>query len=137
MKKVILLFILLMPTFLLFSDSTQEYEVRSFTGSVRYQDHSGSWKRLEEGMVLEADSVVNVGLNSQLILVCDDQEFKLSAMKRGSLEELLDTNTGLRLGNRIQNDDVDVDDIQNRSDISTASTRADDADDELEWVEEE
>lgn len=139
MKKVLIVFAFFIAfplSFSLFSDTEDKYEVISFTGSVRYQDTTGSWKRLEEGMILAPETIVNVGLNSQLTLSKDGDEFALSAMRRGALSELLEVNTGLRLGNRVQNDDIDTDDVQNRNDISTASTRADDADEEIEWVEE-
>ncbi len=89
---------------------------------------------------LELSTIVKTGLNSSLVIkLSDDNVVKIKAMKKGSIETLSSSKsagmTGIKIGGTLTQSDVNADDIQERTNISTASTRASDAVEDLEWEE--
>lgn len=140
MKK--LFFIILLGAVLCVSALTaQDITIESVKGTVKFEKSLGVWETLKEDSELTIDTVINTGLNSTLELMLDDEVFIISAMQRGTIKDLrekyLASMGGIKLGGSIKTGSLSTETGQNRTNISTASTRASEAKDDIEWAEED
>ena len=117
-----------------------DYQVKSVNGLVRTETRPGVWEKLYTGSDLTDMSQINVGLNSTLVIQDDmDHEFMISPMQKGVLKDLLEesrTITGISLGGSLARSRFNTDEGKERTNISTASTRASDALGDLDWADE-
>ena len=145
MKKII--FLVLFAGTLVFSSAIfaqtgpQEIVIQSVTGTVGYEAAPGKWETVTTDKKLTPSTVINTGLNSSLVLNIGGKTVTIKAMQRGTVAKLSAAAssgaTGLKLGAAATGSSVNTAAGQARSNISTASTRASDAVEDLEWAEEE
>jgi len=121
--------------------TTPEYLVQSVTGKVEREVSAGKWEAVTMGMKLGPATVINTGLNSTLVLKIGDRVLTVKAMQKGSVEKLTggtaSAKSGIKLGSKVAESDVTAGTEQGRSNISTASTRASEATEDLEWAEDQ
>ena len=115
------------------------YTVASVTGKVQYESAPGTWKDITKGDVLQASTVINTGLNSKLVLSIDDDTLTIKPMQKGTIEKLLQTSGVVKNGakgklNVAKSAGVE-DNVVKSKGISTASSRASDAQADLDWDE--
>lgn len=147
MKKtvcVVLLLVALVGTLSLFAEAeTKEYTVMAVAGKVEKADASGKLEAVTKGMKLLPGDIVNTGLNSRLVLVLKngDKTIVVSALQKGTVEKLVSTaasdKPGIKMGAKAAESDAAKSIGPERTNVSTASTRAEMAEGETEWVEEE
>ena len=144
MKKVIFTLLLLSTlvcSVAVFAKEPAEYVVKSVTGTVQYEASAGSWEAVTVGMKMAPSAVINTGLNSSLVLTLGDSVLTIKAMQKGTVEKLTSAlasgSNGIKLGAKVTESTVSSDKTQGRTNISTASTRASDATNDLDWAEEE
>lgn len=136
MKRHILIIAIFSLAVSLYSNIT----VVSVTGHVKYEETNGNWKTVTVNSRLSLESIINTGINSRLELkTSNDEMITIKAMKKGSIEDLIEATTssfsGIQLQSSLTKSDANADDIQERTNIGTASTRASDATEDLEWIE--
>ncbi|MBN2811017.1 hypothetical protein K7J14_11175 [Treponema zuelzerae] len=116
------------------------YTVQSVTGKVEREVSPGKWEPVLKDSVLAPTAVVNVGLNSSLVVVQGNRNVAIKAMQKGALEKLLadsgSAKGGIKLGAKVKESSTGTELEKGRSSVSTASTRASDATNDIEWVEE-
>jgi len=114
--------------------------VQTVTGKVEREVSAGKWEAVSAKMKLDPSTVVNTGLNSTLVLLVGDRVVTINAMQKGTVEKLTSgvatTKAGIKLGAKVTDSDVTANADQERTNISTASTRASDATKDVEWSEE-
>jgi hypothetical protein len=140
MKKLLLM-ILSGVLLCLAALTAQDITIESVQGTVKYEKSPGVWETLTEKSVIAENTVINTGLNSTLELLFDGKIFTITAMQRGTVKELREKSLaktgGISLGGSIKKGSLNTDTDQSRTNISTASTRASDATEDIEWAEEE
>ena len=136
MKKTLSVLICLLLGSLLFAEN---FKVVKVVGSVFYKEGS-EYTIVEEGMDLDGENEIKVGLNS-IISLTDEKgrRIDIGAAKRGILSHLcvdvLATKSGTLKKHRIVTADI-AEPVESRSKgIATASTRASDAKEDFEWDE--
>lgn len=112
------------------------YKVVSVTGKVTFEAAPETWKNVAVGQELSASTVLNTSLNSSVVIALDDgKEITIKAMQKGTVDSLvgLASNKGLKKSGGIKSSSLD-DDIEGRSKgTATASSRASDAKEDLDW----
>jgi len=144
MNKTIFLLVaivaLVLPVSLFAQAATGDVTVQSVNGVARYEASSGRFEALSVNQRLSANTVINTGLNSSVVLQVDGRPVTIRAMQRGTVANLTGAassgSSGLRLGASVD-DAADSASGRARGNISTASTRAADVMEDLEWAEEE
>jgi hypothetical protein len=135
MKKIcaLLLFGLVFSVMVFAVDT---YIVQSVAGKVEREVSPGKWEAVTSGMTLTGATVINTGINSVLVLKNDSQSVTVPAMKKGPLETLATTGggAGIRIGGRVSGSNTSVS-ARGAVSTSTASTRASEAAEDLEWAE--
>jgi hypothetical protein len=113
-----------------------DYTVQSITGTVEREVSPGKWEAVKAGAVLSDAAVVNVGLNSSLVLKEADKTLTISAMQKGALKSLLQTGaaSGIRIGGKVSESNTTIS-ARGTANVSTASTRASDAAADIELEE--
>lgn len=142
MKKI-LFFVLVMMALAstVFGQSgSKDYSVLSVTGRVEHEISSGKWQSVTKGMQLAPSAVINTGLNSSIVLTTGNEKMTIKAMQKGMIEKLVTTNTSnkgskITFGAKIEESNAAKASTQSRSNISTASTRASDKTQDVEWAE--
>jgi hypothetical protein len=138
MNKILLISITLGLILAGFVFAVDEYEVQRVTGKVEREVSPGRWEAVAVGAVLTPATVINTGLNSTLVLKTGEQTLTVKAMQKGTVENLTSagaSSAGVRIGGRVSDSNTATT-ARGTSNISTASTRASDAADDLDWVEE-
>lgn len=112
------------------------YKVVSVTGKVTFEAAPETWKNVTVGQELSASTVLNTSLNSSVVIALDDgKEITIKAMQKGTVDSLVGvaSNKGLKKSGGIKSSSLD-DDIEGRSKgTATASSRASDAKEDLDW----
>jgi hypothetical protein len=112
------------------------YKVVSVTGKVTFEAAPETWKNVAVGQELSASTVLNTSLNSSVVIALDDgKEITIKAMQKGTVDSLVGvaSNKGLKKSGGIKSSSLD-DDIEGRSKgTATASSRASDAKEDLDW----
>jgi hypothetical protein len=113
-----------------------DYTVQTIIGTVEREVSPGKWEALKAGTVLSDATVVNVGLNSSLVLQGGDKPLTINAMQKGALKTLVQTgsSSGIRIGGRVSESNTAVT-ARGTANVSTASTRASDAAADIELEE--
>ena len=144
MKKpviVALALLTLVSVTLFAADSPEEYVVQSVTGKVEREVSANRWEAVVAGMTLAPSAVVNTGLNASLVVQKGDSVIVIKAMQKGPLEKLIASlgaqTAGIKRGSKIKESRVSADSGQAVSNVSTASTRASEAEVDIEWVDSE
>ena len=142
MKKLLMILLAagMISGLALFAEAASgEYIVQSVTGKVEREVSAGAWEPVTRGMKLSPATVVNTGLNSNLVLKADGKAVTIKAMQKGTVEKLISgmdkAGSGIKLGSRVIKSDAAEDSGPGRTNISTASTRASDATGDIEWEE--
>ena len=142
MKRIVcsIVMILVSLTVVLFAQSGS-WQVLSVAGRVERQLQSGIWEPVTKGMSLSSKDTVTTGLNSILIVKTGDRTVVIDSLKKGSIEELSVASSsgqkGIRSGRSAVTSDAAVKTGPDRTNISTASTRAEMRSDEIEWDDED
>jgi hypothetical protein len=135
MKKfcALLLFGLVFSAMVFAADT---YTVQSVAGKVEREVSPGKWEALAVGTALTGATVINTGINSVLVLKNGSRSVTIPAMKKGTVETLATTGggAGIRIGGKVSSSDTAVSSRGTVS-TSTASTRASEAAEDVEWVE--
>lgn len=120
-------------------DTPNEIVVQKVTGNVQYEFSAGKWKPLTAGMKIAPSTVINTGLNSSVVLKLDEQVVTVKAMQKGTAEKLIASSavasSGIRMGASANDSGVSANSGPARTNISTASTRASDATEDVKWEE--
>jgi len=124
---------------LIFAEGTGSYKVQSVVGKVQYESAPGTWKNIAKGQELAPSAVVNTGLNSKLVLVLGDKTIIIKPMQKGAIEKLAlaadSGKNGITKGIEVSKSDVKGDTTETTKGVSTASSRASEAKEDVEWDE--
>lgn len=116
------------------------YVVESVTGKVQYEVSPDTWKDVTVGMELSGSTVINTGLNSKLVLKNGDLTVTFKPMQKGTVEKLAASanagKNGIKKGAAVTKSSVDKDTNGSKKAVQTASSRASEAKEDLEWEEE-
>jgi hypothetical protein len=112
------------------------YTVQSVAGKVEREVSPGKWEAVTAGATLTGATVINTGINSVLVIKNGSQSVTVPAMKKGTIETLASAGggAGIRIGGKVSGSDTAVS-ARGTISTSTASTRASDAAEDLEWAE--
>jgi hypothetical protein len=112
------------------------YTVQSVAGKVEREVSPGKWEAVTVGTTLTGATVINTGINSVLVLKIGNRPVTVPAMKKGTVETFAaaDNDTGIRIGGKISGNDTAVT-SRGAVNTSTASARASEAVEDMEWVE--
>jgi hypothetical protein len=66
----------------------EEYTVESVTGKVEREVSPGKWQALARGMILSPVTIIDTGLNAQLVLSAGGRSVTINAMQKGTVENL-------------------------------------------------
>jgi hypothetical protein len=143
MKKFVFVLALgaLVSSAAIFAESGDKaYVVDKVIGKVECEVSAGKWEAVTGNMKLDPSSVISTGLNSSVVLKSGDRVLTIKAMQKGTVDQLVSqlasSKTTIKLGSKVTTSDATADNVQARTNISTASTRASDATKDIEWVEE-
>ncbi len=138
-KNVIALVILLVVCAGAVFAQSGEFRVQAVAGKVERQVSEGSWEPVTKGMSLAENDTVSTGLNSILVIKNGSKTVVIDSLKKGSLEELTAASSsgkkGIRTGAGAVKSDAAKKSGPDRSNISTASTRASIMTDDIDWKE--
>lgn len=117
-----------------------EYVVQSVTGKVEREVSAGKFEAVTEGLKLAPSTVINTGVNSTLVVKAGDRLVTIKAMQKGTIDKLVagvaSGKSGIKLGAKAATTNVTAEDGQERKNVSTASTRASVATEDINWAEE-
>ena len=137
MKKLFTFALVLLASSMLFA-AASSYIVESVVGNVTYEKTPGVFEKVSEGQKLSASTVLNTGLNSSVVLKCDDKSTTIKAKQKGSVESLFvaagPAKAGLKKQSIAKADAQDTAD-GSRQGVATASSRASDAKEDFTWDE--
>lgn len=115
------------------------FKVKSVTGKVTYEATPGNWKNVTVGQELSAATVINTSLNSSVILTADDSEVTIKAMQKGTVDSLAASSSGVAKGglkkNTLKASSVGDAVSGNSKGTATASSRASEAKEDVDWDE--
>ena len=140
MKKLVLIMLVLSTlvcSMAVFAETVKtEYIVQSVTGKVDFETSAGNWKAVTEGLKLSSTAVITTGINSKLIVKIDSRSITIKPLQKGTLEELIAKSgasgaSGITIGAKATDSTVTADSGTKRSNISTASTRASQATEDI------
>lgn len=118
--------------------AAESYKVESITGKVQYEATPGNWKNVTVGQELSASTVINTSLNSSLVLAAGSSKVTIKAMQKGTVESLTAVASagtgGLKKAGSLESKVADDVNGTAKSTI-TASSRASEAKDEIDWDE--
>ncbi|MBQ9206339.1 MAG: hypothetical protein IJ158_06445 [Treponema sp.] len=80
--------------FAAFFASAKDYEVKSVSGKVTYEQ-KGKNVALKAGATVSDETVVTLGTNSKLVLTSDGKDITLRTPKKASVSELIETKQGI------------------------------------------
>lgn len=131
-KKIIALVVTALVSAAVFAQGS--FIVKSVKGTVKYEEKPGVQKNVTVGQVLSSSTVINVGLNSKLVLEMDGQEYTVNAAAKGVLDNVAVVNSkSLKKGGVVAGN-VKGDKGAGKA-VSTASSRASEAKEDVEWDE--
>lgn len=110
------------------------YKVEKVTGKVTYEVN-GTWKTVTVGQELASGTNVNTALNSTLVVNDGSASSTIKAMQKGTIDKLAAAGAskgGLKKAS-VANDKVAGKANTAQSGVSTASSRASEAKEDLEW----
>ncbi|MDR2160133.1 MAG: hypothetical protein LBP23_08735 [Treponema sp.] len=116
--------------------AADRYTVQSVAGKVEREVSPGKWEAVTAGTSLTGATVINTGINSTLVIKSGDRSVTVPAMKKGTVETLAASGggAGIKISGKVSSSDAAVS-ARGTINTSTASTRASDAAEDLEWEE--
>ena len=110
------------------------YKVISVTGKVTFEAAPETWKNVAVGQELSASTVLNTSLNSSVVIAKEDgSEITIKAMQKGTIDSLVGVASSQGKKGVIKTSSV-ADDVEVTSKgTATASSRASDAKEDLDW----
>lgn len=122
-----------------FAESASNYKVNLVSGKVQYEESAGVWKNVTEGMQIAANSKVSTGLNSMLVVTDGVSSFTLKPMQKGTIDNLCKAvaskKSGIKIGSKVAESEIEASAAKAKKAVSTASSRADSAEDSIDWAE--
>ena len=119
--------------------NSQEIQVTGVTGQVKMETSPGVWTAVTPQTKLSLNSNINTGLNSSLDLLINGEALTIKSMQKGIMELLIaeaqKANGGISMGGGMKSSGLSIGESQGRTNISTASTRASDAQNDLDWAD--
>ncbi|HNQ98006.1 MAG TPA: hypothetical protein PKH81_07935 [Treponemataceae bacterium] len=137
MKKVCtFVCIALLTAFAVAAESKTDYTVLAAAGKVEKITATGS-VAITKGMALLATDEVSVGLNSRLVVKNGNKTLVVSAMQKGPLASLASSGNdkgGIKMSGKATKSSAADQSGPDRTNVSTASTRAEAAEsEEVDW----
>jgi hypothetical protein len=82
--------------------SAGEYAVESVTGKVEREVSPGKWQAVARGMILDSATVIDTGINAQLVLNAGGSFVIIRARQKGTAESLINGApvSGVRIGEK-------------------------------------
>lgn len=77
-----------------FFASAKDYEVKSVSGKVTYDDGKKT-NPVKAGMTVSDETVVTLGTNSKLVITADGKDITLRTPKKATVSELIETKLGM------------------------------------------
>ena len=77
-----------------FFASAKDYEVKSVSGKVTYEDGKKT-NPVKAGMTVSDETVVTLGTNSKLVITADGKDITLRTPKKATVSELVETKLGM------------------------------------------
>ena len=110
------------------------YKVISVTGKVTFEAAPETWKNVAVGQELSASTVLNTSLNSSVVIAKEDgSEITIKAMQKGTIDSLVGVASSKGKKVVIKTSSI-ADDVEVTSKgTATASSRASDAKEDLDW----
>ncbi len=134
MNKKALLSVLMVLFAAVFAFADGSYVVKSVKGKVQYEAAPGKMENVKVGQTLSASTLVNTGVNSTLVLTLGDKELTVKPMQKGTVEKVAaGAVAGLKKGGAAKSTDVGDAASNNKSAVSTASSRASEAKEDYDW----
>ena len=138
MKKSLL--VILMSLLSVCAFAADSFKVEAVTGKVQYESAPGTWKTVTVGQELSSSTVVNTSLNSNLVLSSGSSKVTIKAMQKGSISSLSGVaaagNSGIKKGAVLNVSSVGADVNGTSKSVVTASSRASEAKEDIDWDEE-
>ncbi|WP_407398600.1 hypothetical protein [Treponema sp.] len=117
----------------------ERYTVKSVIGKATVQTGSDKWTELSEGKTVSSENVINTGLNTVLILADENgKEVKIKANQRSTVDDLVDAAMTPSVGikkSKITNRVVAGAKANTSKGVATASSRASEAKEDIDWDE--
>lgn len=113
------------------------YVVKSVKGKVQYEAAPGKMQDVKVGQTLSASTVVDTGLNSILVLTIDGKDLTIKAKQKGTVEKVaVGGGSGtLKKGGTVAGK-ASSSSNGSKSGVNTASSRASEAKEDVDWDEE-
>ena len=88
----------------------EDYTVESVTGKVEREVSPGKWQALAKGMVLNPATVIDTGLNAQLVLSAGGRSVTVNARQKGTVENLISgtSASGVRISEKATESETGV-----------------------------
>lgn len=135
MKKIFLLLIMTLLTGFLFA---RTYEIKSFTGSVSFDNGKGTFETVKIGQILDEDYIIKTAKDSSVVIISENEEATIPPMRRGVISEVFAafSNTPKSIKkNKIEKQQLVTDSNTSKKRISTAASRASKAMEEIPFEE--
>jgi len=138
-KNVTILAILLVISLGMVFAQSDDFRVQAVAGKVERQGTDGAWEPVTKGMTLAAEDTVSTGLNSILVVKNGSRTVVIDSLKKGMMEELAvasgPAKKGIRAGSGVITSDAAKKKGPDRTNVSTASTRASIMTNDIDWEE--
>ena len=136
-KRLAFLFISAAFACAAFAEKKAAVKVVSAKGSVTYEVSKNKWEDVSAGMELNADAVINTGINSSITFDYEGKTVSVKALKQGKIADFANTDkkSGVKLGSRVKPGEIAADSEKAAKSTITASSRASEAKDDVEWDE--
>lgn len=129
-KKIILAFLILFAGLLFAKDFT----IVGVTGKVLYESSPNTWIEVSKGDILDSSSIISVGLNSKAVVKDEEgKTYSIKPMQKGRIENLISSVAKGKL-NVTKGEVANYVTVKSKG-ISTASSRASEAKEDLDWDE--
>lgn len=138
MKKSLLFVVLAVLLSASVFAASDAYVVEEVTGKVTYEAAPGTWKNVTVGQELTVSTVVNTALNSSLVVNLNGTKITIKAMQKGAIDGLASAaggSKGLKKGPAVAKDTT-ADATKTQKGVVTASSRASEAKEDIDWDEE-
>ena len=119
-----------------FAFAEGSYVVKSVKGKVQYEVSPGKMENIKVGQTLSSSTVVSIGSKSSVVLTFEGKDITISAMKKGTVDKLTAKGSGsLKAGGTVAGNNVSGTSSGSKSGVSTASSRASSAKEDLDWAD--
>lgn len=132
MLKKLLFIIFMFVSALIYS---QDIVVNSIVGKVTMESTPGKWIVVKVGDKLKLDTMINVALNSKLVLKVGEKLITVSAMTKKTISMIISSTStvGVTAPTSTKDSGISASSITTSTNVPTASTRASDATGDVSW----